>query len=318
MSDLVVHVALATDTTYLPWCAAAVLSCQHSTRQPMHVHILHDGDLSEAVQDRFAAMVRNHDGEISFHAADAERLGMLPSKGPEFGGRTSWIRVLLPEMLPELDRIIYLDADTLTVDSVEPLWTMPLDGVPLAAVSNVVEPNQWPHIEQLGIADPRCYFNAGVLVMNLAAMRAEDTLQTIAKYVTTTRHDLLWFDQDALNVVFADRWHHLEPRWNAMNSFWFWEPLARNVFGETALRAAVTASAIVHFEGPSFVKPWHYLCQHPFRERYLRTLAMTPWRGAPLLERTAATRVIRRLPKALQLPAYARLRAVRTRRGVSS
>jgi lipopolysaccharide biosynthesis glycosyltransferase len=318
MSEPVVHVALATDVTYLPWCAVAVLSCQQSTPWQIHAHILHEGDLSDVAQRRLAEMVRRNHGEVSYHAIDTERLAMVPSKGAALGGRTSWIRILLPEMLPGLDRIVYLDADTLTVDSVAPLWTLPLDGTPLAAVSNVVEPNMWPHVEQLGIADPRCYFNAGVLVMNLAAMRDEDAFGTITKYVTTTGADLSWFDQDALNVVFADRWHHLEPRWNAMNSFWFWRPWARDVFGDAALQAAVSTPAIVHFEGPSFNKPWHYLCQHPFRELYLQTLTTSPWSGAPLLERTAATRVIRRLPRPLQLPAYTRLQAARARRGVPS
>jgi lipopolysaccharide biosynthesis glycosyltransferase len=315
MPEPVVHVALATDMTYLPWCAAAALSCQQSTGESrVHVHILHEGDLSEDARHRLATMVRGHNGEISYHTVDSERLAALPSKGPALGGRTSWIRIFLPEMLPQLDRILYLDADTLTVDSVGPLWTTALGDAALAAVSNVVEPDKQPRLAELGITDPRRYFNAGVLVMNLALMREEDSLDRIMSYVAARRDELAWFDQDALNVVF-NRWHPLEPRWNAQNSMWFWAPWAREVFGEDALREAVSTPAILHFEGPSVVKPWHYLCQHPFRHRYRQTLAMTPWRDEPLLERTPATRMIRRLPKALQLPAYVRLQAVRARRG---
>jgi lipopolysaccharide biosynthesis glycosyltransferase len=315
MAGPVVHVAVATDMTYLPWAAVAMLSCQRATAESgMHVHVLHQGDLSEDSQRQFAVMVRDRGGEISYHAVRPEQLDGLPSKGPALGGYTSWIRILLPQMLPELDRILYLDADTLTVESVRPLWTMPLDGAGLAAVSNVVEPDRQDHVARLGIADARRYFNAGVLVMNLGLMREENTLARIMSCVAARRDELDWFDQDALNLVFADRWHALEPRWNAQNSMWYWGPWAREVFGEEAVRDAVSNPAILHFEGPRVMKPWHYLCQHPYHRRYLRTLAMTPWRDEPLLERTPVTRMIRCLPKAAQLPAYVRFQAFRAQR----
>jgi lipopolysaccharide biosynthesis glycosyltransferase len=309
------HVAVATDMAYLPWCAVALLSCQRATvERRVHVHVLHEGDLSREAQCRLGGMVRAGDGEVSYHVVSDDRMAPLPSKGPDLGGRTSWIRIFLPEMLPDLDRILYLDADTMTIRSVSPLWTAPLDGAPVAAVSNVVEPARHAHVAQLGIGDPRSYFNAGVLVMNLAVMREERTLDRIINAVAT-RHDRLpWFDQDALNVVFADRWQRLHPRWNAQNSLWLWEPWARHVFGEDERRDAVSSPAILHFEGPSFVKPWHYLCRHPFRDRYHQTLAATPWREEPLRGRTPVTRIIRCLPPPLQLPAYVRLLRVKARR----
>jgi lipopolysaccharide biosynthesis glycosyltransferase len=314
MAEAVVHIAVATDMTYVPWAAVAVLSCQQSTPEScVHVHVLHEGDLSEDTQRSFAAMVREHMGEISYHPVGPGQLDALPSKGPALGGRTSWIRILLPEILPQLDRIIYLDADTLTVDSVSPLWMMSLHDAGVAAVSNVVEPDKHSHVTQLGIADVKTYFNAGVLVMNLCFMREENILSRIMSCVASMGDELAWFDQDALNLVFADSWRPLEPRWNAQNSLWYWGPWANEVFGEDLVREAVSNPAILHFEGPSVVKPWHYLCQHPFHDRYLQALATTPWRDVPPQERTPVTRVIRRLPKAWQLPAYVRLQMLRAR-----
>ncbi len=309
-----VHIALATDTAYCPWAAVAVSSCQAATGAGVHVHVLHEGDLSDVTQDRFAAMVRGHNGEISFHAVASRRLAGVPSKGPALGGRVSWLRILLPEMLPDLNRILYLDADTLTMDSLEALWEMPLGDAGIAAVANVVEPDRRGHVIGLGIADPRHYFNAGVLVMDLALMRREDSFSEILRVVADRGDELTWFDQDALNLVFAGRWRRLEPRWNAQNSLWFWGRWAREVFGESAVRGAVSNPGILHFEGPAIVKPWHYLCQHPYRDAYRATLAKTPWSDAPLLERTAATRMIHRLPRSMQLPAYVRLQSLQARR----
>jgi lipopolysaccharide biosynthesis glycosyltransferase len=177
-----------------------------------------------------------------------------------------------------------------------------------------VEPAKRVHVAQLGIDDPRRYFNAGVLVMDLSLMRDQHSLEEIMSCVATRRDEFSWFDQDALNIVFADRWYPLHPRWNAQNSFWLWQEWAQEVFGDHALREAVASPAIVHFEGPSFVKPWHYLSQHAFRDQYRQALAGTPWRDEPLLERTTATRLIHRLPQSLWLPAYVRLLKAKARR----
>src|SRR6202035_1702072 len=113
--------------------------------------------------------------------------------------------------------------------------TTPLDGVPLAAVANVVEPTMWARLGALGIADPHQYFNAGVLLMNLSLMRNEQTVDKIERLVEAKGDELTWFDQDALNVVTAGRWSPLHPRWNAQNSYWGWGHWARDVFPQDVL-----------------------------------------------------------------------------------
>jgi lipopolysaccharide biosynthesis glycosyltransferase len=307
-----IQVAMASDRSYLPWCATGILSClRATTERPLHFHVLHEGTIPSGPQAQLTAMVQAHVGTIEFKPIDTGLLGVLPTKGPSLGGRISWARVLLPEMFPDLERVIYLDADVLTVRSLSPLWAEELDGAVLGAVRNVVEPAMRPHVASLGIRDPRRYFNAGVLLVDLAAMRAEESWGRISDFVRGAAQPLTWFDQDALNVVFAERWKPLDPRWNVQNSFWGWSEWAAEVFGNDALAEAIREPAILHFEGPSFCKPWHYLCPHPYREEYLSTLADTPWFGEPLAERTVATRLIRRLPPDQRIPAYLKFEAYR-------
>jgi lipopolysaccharide biosynthesis glycosyltransferase len=307
-----IQVATACDRSYLPWCATALLSClQATTDRPLRFHILHEGTITAEDQARLNAMVDSHSGTVEFKVIDSELLGTLPTKGPTLGGRISWARVLLPEILPALDRVIYLDADVLTVKTLSPLWCEDLDGVVLGAVRNVVEPGMRPHVASLGILDTRRYFNAGVLLIDLAAMRRARSWDRISEFVHQVNEPLTWFDQDALNVVFADDWKPLDPRWNVQNSFWGWRDWAIEVFGQEDLTGAVDDPAILHFEGPSICKPWHYLCPHPYRGLYLATLADTPWDGEPLIERTVATRLIRCLPADHRITGYLKWETVR-------
>jgi lipopolysaccharide biosynthesis glycosyltransferase len=181
-------------------------------------------------------------------------------------------------------------------------------------VRNVVEPAMAARLRGLGVDDPRRYLNSGVLLMDLELLRRRGTAAELLRCVHERGDELLWVDQDALNLVLGDDWHELPPRWNAQNSLWSWRPWAVDVLGAEAVDDAVRTPAVLHFEGPWLCKPWHYLCTHPFVDRYRRVHADTPWGGTPLTDRTVATRAIRRLPAARQVPAYVRL--VRLRRRV--
>lgn len=301
---MTIHVALATDAAYLPWCATGVRSCLDRDAGDLHVHLFHDQPIAGADRGRLADMIRAAGAEVSWQAVEPERLAMLPSKGPALGSRTSWIRVLLPELLPGVDKVIYLDADTLVLQTLSDLWSTDLRGAPLGAVANVVEPARDGHIRELGLEPAGAYFNAGVLLMDLETMRRAGAVGRLTAFVAANRERLIWFDQDALNVTFAGSWHPLHPRWNAQNSFWTWGEWASRVFEAGPLTEAKSAPAIIHFEGPSICKPWHLLGDHPMRPRYLDVLARTPWAAQPLEGRTPTNRVIARLPAQRRLDAW--------------
>jgi lipopolysaccharide biosynthesis glycosyltransferase len=310
-----VHAALATDAAYLPWCATAVLSLLRAGTRDVTVHLLHAADVSPPDLQRFRAMVEAEGAELHLIAVADLDLGQLPAAVAAHGGAVSCARLLLPELLPDVDRLVYLDADTLTVQPLDELSASPLHGRALGAVRNVVEPSMAVRLTDLGIPDPRRYLNSGVLVMDLARMRRQGSAATLLRCVHERGDDLLWVDQDALNLVLGDDWTELPARWNAQNSFWDWPQWAADVLGSAEVEQARRAPAVLHFEGPWLCKPWHYLCRHPYVQTYRSVLSETPWAGTPLVDRTAATRLLRRLPRDRRVGAYVRLVRWRRRAG---
>jgi lipopolysaccharide biosynthesis glycosyltransferase len=164
---------------------------------------------------------------------------------------------------------------------------------------------------------PGGLFNSGVLLMDLARMRKEESSEQLFNAAADRRDSPLWPDQDALNVVFAGRWLSLHPRWNTQNSFWALRQEATAVFGGALLEEAIRRPAIRHFEGPGISKPWHYLCPYPGREEHRALLAETPWAHVPLEDRTAATWFVRLFPRDIRYRAYDRLLHARSRRSVA-
>lgn len=262
----------------------------------VRIHYLHGPDMTQRQRARLAGMVDRLGGTVDFVYVGDNEIAGLPTKG--FTRKATWYRIFLPELLPTVDRLLYLDADLLVTDDLSPLWELDLRDRYLGAVTNVIEPEYADRPAALGLT-PDSYFNAGVLLLNLAAMRRDGCTEALRRFGVDEAPRLLWRDQDALNVVLGSRRLPLRPRWNCMNSVMFL-PWAADVFDAGALAEARENPAIRHFEGPAHNKPWHLLCERELRELYFEHRRRTPW---PLVRRDGVTprNVARRVRRRVRL-----------------
>lgn len=291
MSDRI-EIACAVERDYVPHSAAMLLSAlDNRAGAEVLIHFMHPPELPAGQREALAAMVEREGGRVSFVEVADEAVAGFPIVG--FTRKATWYRVFLPELVPEADRVLYFDADLVVLDDLSRLWDTELGDHLLAAVTNL---HQWDHAgrpEAIGLPEGVEYFNAGVMVLDLARMRAEGTSAELREFIRANAKRLEWRDQDALNLVLGERRLALHPRWNVMSSVLLY-PWAEDVFGAEAVREARAKPAIRHFEGPSINKPWHYLFAHESREAYLSLRRRTPWPQVRLEGRTPAN-VARRL-----------------------
>jgi len=137
-------------------------------------------------------------------------------------------RLVLPLLLPDVARVVYLDVDTLVLGDICELASIDLRGTPLAARdSNITETSEWRAAarrlpRELAVDLMRRMFlahghgpaalNAGVLVMDLDRMRADDFSRTYLGWVET--YGL--HDQDVMLAYAGPDRVSLDPRWNAL------------------------------------------------------------------------------------------------------
>jgi len=287
------EIACIADRGYLRHVAAMLRSAvEHGPPATWKVHVLHASAVDDEDRDRLLETLADHCVDVTFHHVDRARIAGLPEG---YFPSSVWLRIFLPDLLPETRRLLYLDADTIVTDHLGPLWSTDLGDNLLGAVSNPLYPFQPPYArEQLGIDDPLDYFNSGVLLMDLDAMREADVVAELVRYALA--HPGNWYpDQDALNVVLRDRWSALHPRWNVQTTL-FELRSTELPFPPDIVREALAHPAIVHYIGP--FKPWRYMCTHPLQELYLAQAAQTPWGVPTYPDRTLKNVVLRRLPLA--------------------
>ena len=114
------------------------------------------------------------------------------------------MRTALSKLFPDYDRIVHLDVDTFVNGSIDYLHTLDLAGNYYAAVE-----------EKQITTRSHPYFNFGVVVHNLAKLRADEADNTIINTINTVR--LTYAEQDAVNSVCKNHILELPPQYNAMH-----------------------------------------------------------------------------------------------------
>jgi lipopolysaccharide biosynthesis glycosyltransferase len=294
------RVACATGANYVPHCATMLHSLIVSQRRPVEVHLLAAADLSPESEKCLSLWVESLGAAIVVHRID-ERDTRLRGVTHNFSV-SSWYRLLLPALVPDRDRILYLDSDIIVMDSLDPLLRMDLSGRCVAAVTNPPITVEWmaAHSAALGLPDPDDYFNTGVMLMNLAELRAGGWADRVIDYalanadshrasevdensprdvfVYTMQHPerVLFPDQDALNAILHERRLRLHPRWNLQTLFRRSDVRTAELT-EQRVAEAWKDPAIRHFEGPGHSKPWHPDAEPEDSALYWAHRDQTPW-----------------------------------------
>ncbi|WP_296744850.1 glycosyltransferase family 8 protein [Mesorhizobium sp.] len=199
------------------------------------------------------------------------------------------LRLELGEFLPDLDRVLYLDADILAVADIRPLLATDLGGSVAAAVQDfglhaalaeeavTGRPDHVLHVRDALGWDPAdfTYVNSGLLLLDLAALRRERFGERAGQLVLDHPHRFRWRDQDAINLLLNGRIELLDPRWNAM--IWYLEREPRRHHANAEQMAAAAEQRrdpwLLHFSGAC--KPWDCLVDIPEYRRWWRTAVRT-------------------------------------------
>lgn len=117
-----------------------------------------------------------------------------------------YYRLLAPHLLPkQLQRVLYLDPDTLVINPIRSLWETDLQGNLFAAASHTGKTELANSVNQLRLRTEQDYYNSGVLLMDLEAGRREIVPQEIFGYVQQHRKELILPDQDILNALYSEK-----------------------------------------------------------------------------------------------------------------
>jgi lipopolysaccharide biosynthesis glycosyltransferase len=287
-------VVMCVDRSFVLPLAVALTSLDHSSRgDHVTAHVIHSG-ISPETRVRVSSGLSST--QVNWHAVDDKAV-----KGAHhsvFLSPASLYRLLLGDLLPhDVRRVVYLDADTVTVQPLRQLFDVDLGSSVLGAVRDAASP--WaagplgPPWKVLGMSPDSPYFNSGVLAIDLARWRDEQIGLRCLQVLRAAQPR--WGDQDALNVALEGKWSEVTRRWNLQTSDALGQGIAWALWRRD-VESALEDPAVIHYTDRD--KPWNHGSQHPLASHWYEALDRTTWSGwrpAPLPRHPLAESVVRGL-----------------------
>lgn len=207
-----VPVLFATNDKYVPYCRVAIASMlEHAAPENEYiVYIFHKGlsqDSTEALTAFARENVRVELREVGNYLHSAMR-------EVKWYTQETYYRLMAADILPEEDKLLYLDCDIVVLEDVARLYAVDMGDALLAAVLDAPEsPRRMSAALGIPVA---ATFNAGVLLCNLAEWRKFDVYRRCMEALEHFQGRLRYQDQDALAIVCGARTMALDPVWNGM------------------------------------------------------------------------------------------------------
>lgn len=181
------------------------------------------------------------------HCLNVSKQGFFPRGGPNMRTQFTYmamLRVCYTKLLPDVDKVLQLDVDTVCVDNVDGIWKTHMGDTWVAMVE-----------ETLGTYKPYgpLYYNAGVALFDLEKMRGVGADEKLITFLNTVK--VPYVDQDAVCRL-AGRVTNLDVRYN-----------------ECFVTGYTETPAIVHFAG---YRDWQNSTRVPRRE-YIKKYREMSW-----------------------------------------
>lgn len=182
-----------------------------------------------------------------------------------------------------LDTVLYLDADIICKGSLCELTEIAFTDE-YAAVVHDIDEVRLQSGARLGIPElTHSYFNSGVVFANLNVWRENRLLEKAFDILQDKKRELLYFDQDALNILYSGHVISLRRDFNCIYGI----DHELKISDRHEFKNYITDSVIlVHYVGVT--KPWHHWADYPASVFFIAAYKQSPWVQEPLLRANSA------------------------------
>ena len=262
------NICFSLDSKYTEqFCVSAVSILKNANADDNINFYILDGGLTENDKTNIELLKNIKDFSIEYlqiNEKDFKDCPMLKEKSDEHKDYhvtlPTYFRFKLPELLPKLDKVLYLDCDVIVRTSLKELFAVSLKDKAVAMVEDVESKRE---SERLAI---KKYFNAGVMLINLDYWRKNNVSTLLFEYAKNNKKKILWQDQDVINAVLEGKIKSISLKWN-------YQYFLYNKINEQDL----VECSILHLAGR--FKPWLIPFEHFIYECYYYFLALTPFKN---------------------------------------
>lgn len=231
--------------------AVSIVSILENTRSQIKFYILERKTLpiSKTNRAKFDGLKQKYPNfSIEYIPVDPDDFSdMIP---PISGYITldTYFRYIIPDVVPDLKKAIYLDVDTIVQGDIAELYNIPLDDCYVGGANHPKEywdrfPLFYEIVSNLKLDNPYFYVNGGVLVFNCEKCRKDNIGNLLMEKTRQYKEKIKWADQDIMNLVLQGKIKELPWQFNTLLDL-----LRKYKYPKEEAK-------IIHYNGPK--KPWN-------------------------------------------------------------
>ncbi|MBR3161666.1 MAG: glycosyltransferase family 8 protein [Bacilli bacterium] len=270
---------------FVPQVGAGIASvCENNKRvKSIHFYLLSYG-IKDDNKKKLEKLVKKYKRHIDI--LEVDDLSKYFTFDFDTGGwnQVILVRLLMGEILPkDINRIIYMDGDTIVRGSLKELWNLDLkDNILGMSIEPTIDKTRIVSLDIEGYP----YYNSGVLLVDLKKWREREVAKQIFDYYKKHEGNLFAADQDAINGTLKGQIMTISPKYNFYNIFnqypykFFCKTMKPlEYISKETYDDAIKNPVIIHYLGEE--RPWRKGNTHRYRKDYKKYLSLTDWKDTP-------------------------------------
>lgn len=285
----VIHIAYTTNRRYVSFDAISIHSLLESNPESyFHIHIL-GYELQEEDIANIEILLLPSRAELSVYPMHRLR-ELLTVDVPDSFPIIAYARLFLASVLPDdVDRVLYLDGDTIVRGDIRQLYSTDLGNNLVGAILDPIINDEYKQRTGIALSEP--YINAGVLLIPLDRWRKEHLETKFVNHLAQNNGSIYLFDQGLVNTVCAGRKLLVSPKYDLMTNYMtfpynYLNKHNKPFYAKEVIDDALRDPIIIHFTGRIYGRPWEEGCTHPYRELFEYHKSRTAYRDVPLAQST--------------------------------
>ena len=289
------NIVACTDKWYVMPTGVMMYSvCINNQDSDITFHVIVDESVTLKSKDDLKKTVERFvNKRVAFYEINSHLIDNYPTRKKKITiTQAAYYRLFLTDIVTSnINKVLYLDGDTIVRHSLASLWEIDLSGYALAAVTDMSSGNI-EYYNRLGYPMELGYFNSGVLLINLDWWRKNNAISLFVEYITKYSERIKFQDQDILNAVFSNHILFLPVTYNFQHGFLKRIPNYDYRKYEKEVEEARKDPVIVHY---TLGKPWEKTVPdaHPFTSTFTKYQRQTIWRNSKKIDRRSTMLKIR-------------------------
>lgn len=290
---------------------------KHNRKNQLNIYVIND-----------QISINNKD-IIDNLSTDKQRIIWLPmiNVSEEIGGQlradrgssAQFARIFIDRYLPnDINKVLYLDCDTMIVSSIKELWNSDLSELTFGACLDAFSKY---YSRNLKLSDNAKLINSGVLLIDLDKWRTKSKEQKAIEILKKSNGKIQQADQGLLDILVQNDLKILNPCFNCVNGYFEfsykeWVKYRKpakyytEIYTESIIQKAVANPVIIHFTSSFFDdRPWILGAEHPYLSTWLSELDKSELTMKIIEKKNPVKKLFKKLPRGIAVALFGVLQA---------